>query len=140
MIQRWSSRSASTSTPADEFVTSLNGADAGRFEAFAIGCRPPPPGASTPTQYLRLRPHEGNLNTAGYSNAQLDLTLDNARKATTDKARTTLYANAMRIVHRQRPLIYLWHPVQYDGVSKKVSGVQMLPDGLIRAYFAGFVQ
>jgi hypothetical protein len=46
----------------------------------------------------------------------------------------------MRIVHRQRPLIYLWHPVQYDGVSKRVTGVQMFSDGLIRAAFAGFAQ
>ena len=82
---------------------------------------------------------KGTVNDAGFSNAQLDLTLDNARKATTEKARITLYANAMRIIHRQRPLIYLWHPVQYDGVSKKVDGVQMYADGLIRAGSAGFV-
>ena len=44
----------------------------------------------------------------------------------------------MRIVHRQRPLIYLWHPVQRDGVSRRVEGVQMYADGLIRAYFGGF--
>lgn len=120
-----------------EFVTSLSRADAGRFEAFAIGWsgRVDPDGNTYGFVHTK-----GTVNNAGFSNAQLDLTLDNARKATTDKARTTLYANAMRIVHRQRPLIYLWHPVQYDGVSKKVSGVQMLPDGLIRAYFAGFVQ
>ena len=46
----------------------------------------------------------------------------------------------MRIVHRQRPLIYLWHPVQRDGVSRRVDGVQMYADGLIRAYFAGFLR
>jgi peptide/nickel transport system substrate-binding protein len=120
-----------------EFVTSLNRADAGKFEAFAIGWsgRVDPDGNTY--GFLHTK---GTTNDAGFSNAALDLTLDNARKATTDKARTTLYANAMRIVHRQRPLIYLWHPVQYDGVSKRVTGVQMFSDGLIRAAFAGLAQ
>ena len=39
----------------------------------------------------------------------------------------------MQIIHRTRPLIYLYHPVNYYGVSKKVDGVQIYGDGLIRA-------
>ena len=120
-----------------EFVTSLNRADAGNFMCFAVGWS----GRVDPDGNIYGFVHtKGTLNDAGFSNAQLDLTLDNARKATTEKARITLYANAMRIIHRQRPLIYLWHPVQCDGVSKKVDGVQMFGDGLIRAGFAGYVQ
>ena len=46
----------------------------------------------------------------------------------------------MQIIHRQRPLIYLYHPVNYYGVSKKVDGVQIYGDGLIRAYNAGFTK
>ena len=38
----------------------------------------------------------------------------------------------MKIIHRQRPLIYLCHPVNYFGVTKKVTGVQCYGDGLIR--------
>jgi ABC-type transport system substrate-binding protein len=45
----------------------------------------------------------------------------------------------MKIIHRQRPLIYLYHPVNYYGVSKKVTGVVVYGDGLIRAYNAGYV-
>jgi peptide/nickel transport system substrate-binding protein len=120
-----------------EFVTSLNRADAGNFQCFAVGWS----GRVDPDGNIYGFVHsKGTLNDAGFSNAQLDLVLDNARKATTDKARTTLYANAMRIIHRQRPLIYLWHPIQRDGVSKKVDGVQMYGDQLIRAGFAGYVQ
>jgi peptide/nickel transport system substrate-binding protein len=120
-----------------EFVTSLNRADAGRYEAFAVGWS----GRVDPDGNIYGFVHsKGTLNNAGFTNAQLDLVLDNARKATTDKARTTLYSTAMRIIHRQRPLIYLWHPVQRDGVSGRVGGVQMYADGLIRAYFAGFLQ
>ncbi len=120
-----------------EFVTALNRADAGRYEAFAVGWsgRVDPDGNTYGFVHSK-----GTLNNAGFVSPQLDLVLDNARKATTDKARETLYSAAMRIVHRQRPLIYLWHPVQYDGVSGKVDGVQMYADGLIRAYFAGFLR
>jgi peptide/nickel transport system substrate-binding protein len=118
-----------------EFVTSLNRADAGNFDAFAVGWsgRVDPDGnifgfVSTP----------GTLNDSGYSNQQLDYILNNARRSVTDKSRTTLYAAAMKIIHRQRPLIYLYHPVNYYGVSNKVDGVKVYGDGLIRASNAGF--
>lgn len=118
-----------------EFVTALNRADAGRYEAFQVGWS----GRVDPDGNIYGFVHsKGTLNNAGFVSPQLDLALDNARKATTDKARETLYSAAMRIVHRQRPLIYLWHPVQRDGVSNRVEGVQMYADGLVRAYFAGF--
>ena len=120
-----------------EFVTALNRADAGRYEAFQIGWS----GRVDPDGNIYGFVHsKGTLNNAGFVSPQLDLVLDNARKATTDKARETLYSAAMRIVHRQRPLIYLWHPVQRDGVSGRVSGVQMYADGLARVYFAGFLR
>ena len=42
----------------------------------------------------------------------------------TEKSRMTLYRAAMKIIHRDRPLIYLYHPVNYYGVTKKVAGVK----------------
>ena len=44
----------------------------------------------------------------------------------------------MKIIHSQRPFIYLYHPVNHYGVTKKVTGVQVFGDGLIRAQFAGY--
>jgi peptide/nickel transport system substrate-binding protein len=118
-----------------EFVTSLNKADAGNFDTFAVGWsgRVDPDGnifgfVSTP----------GTLNDAGYSNPKLDYVLNGARKSVTQKSRTTLYSAAMKIIHRDRPLIYLYHPVNYYGVSAKVQGVQVFGDGLIRAYTAAY--
>ena len=78
----------------------------------------------------------GTLNDSGFSNSKLDFTLNLARKSTLQKSRQTLYAAAMKIIHNQRPLIYLYHPVNYYGVSAKVAGVQVYSDGLIRAQFA----
>jgi peptide/nickel transport system substrate-binding protein len=120
-----------------EFVSALNQADAGKFEAFAVGWsgRVDPDGniygfVATP----------GTLNDSGYSDQKLDYILNNARRSVTEKSRITLYSAAMKIIHRQRPLIYLWHPVNYYGVTKKVAGVSVYGDGLIRAYNAGFVR
>jgi len=118
-----------------EFVSSLNRADAGKFETFFIGWsgRVDPDGniygfVSTP----------GTLNDAGFSNTKLDYILNGARKSVTQKSRITLYSAAMKIIHSQRPLIYLYHPVNYYGVTKKVTGIKVFGDGLIRAQFAGY--
>jgi len=118
-----------------EFTTSLNRADAGTFDTYAVGWsgRVDPDG-----NIYGFVATKGTLNDSGYSNARLDYVLNGARKSLTTKARTTLYRVAMQIIHRQRPLIYLYHPVNYYGVSKKVSGVQIYGDGLIRPQFAGF--
>jgi peptide/nickel transport system substrate-binding protein len=125
-----------TVTPT-QFTTALNRADAGTFDAFAVGWsgRVDPDGniygfVATP----------GTLNDSGFSNAKLDYILNGARKSLTTKSRTTLYRAAMQIIHRQRPLIYLYHPVNYYGVTKKVDGVQIYGDGLIRVNTAGYTK
>jgi peptide/nickel transport system substrate-binding protein len=119
-----------------EFVSSLAKEDAGNFDVFNVGWsgRVDPDGniygfVATP----------GTQNDVGYSNAKLDYILNGARKSVTQAARTTLYTAAMKIIHRDRPLIYLYHPVNYYGVTKKVTGVTVYGDGLIRADYAGFV-
>jgi len=120
-----------------QFTTALNRADAGTFDAFAVGWsgRVDPDGniygfVATP----------GTLNDSGFTNSKLDYILNGARKSLSTKSRSTLYRAAMQIIHRQRPLIYLYHPVNYYGVTKKVGGLKVYGDGLIRAYNAGFVK
>jgi peptide/nickel transport system substrate-binding protein len=118
-----------------EFTTSLNAATAGNFDTYAVGWsgRVDPDGniygfVATP----------GTLNYSGYSNPKLDYILNGARKSVTTKARDVLYRAAMKIIHRDRPLIFLYHPINYYGISKKVSGVQIFGDGLIRVNNAGY--
>jgi len=120
-----------------EFTTSLNAATAGSFDAYAIGWsgRVDPDGniygfVATP----------GTLNYSGYSNPKLDYILNGARKSLTTKSRDTLYHAAMQIIYQEQPLVYLYHPVDYFGVSKKVAGVQVYGDGLIRPMFAGYTK
>jgi peptide/nickel transport system substrate-binding protein len=120
-----------------EFTTSLNKADAGTFETYAVGWsgRVDPDG-----NIYGFVATKGTLNDSGYSNAKLDYILNGARKSLTTKSRDTLYHAAMQIIHRDRPLIYLYHPVNYYGISNKVTGVQIYGDGLIRAQFAGYTK
>jgi peptide/nickel transport system substrate-binding protein len=119
-----------------DFVTSLSKADAGTYDTFQIGWsgRVDPDG-----NIFQFVATSGSQNDSGYSNPRLDLVLANARKAATTQARQTLYRVAQQIILNDRPLIYLYHPVNYYGVTKKVTGVAVYGDGLIRADNAGFV-
>ena len=120
-----------------DFVTSLAKADAGTFDAFLIGWsgRVDPDGniygfVATP----------GTLNDSGYSSPHLDRILNRARSASTTKARRAYYKAAITMITNSRPLIYLDHPVTYSGISKKVSGVTLYPDTLLRVAFAGYTK
>ena len=118
-----------------EFVSSLAKADAGQYDAFAIGWsgRIDPDG-----NIFQFVATKGSQNDSGYANPRLDVILNNARHAKSMKARKTLYRAAIRIIRGDRPLIYLWHAVNRHGVSNKVTGVKVYGDGLIRAEFASF--
>jgi peptide/nickel transport system substrate-binding protein len=120
-----------------DFVTSLSKADAGTYEAFQIGWsgRVDPDG-----NIYQFVATPGGQNDSGYSNPRLDLILNNARKATSQKARSALYHAAQQIILQDRPLIYLYHGVTRAGVSKQVAGVQIFPDTLLRVAFAGYTK
>lgn len=118
-----------------EFVTALRRQDQGNYDAFAIGWS----GRVDPDGNIYQFVHsKGSLNNLGFGMPQLDLLLDNGRKAASLNARKTLYSAAFRVLRSQLPLIYLWHPVNRHGVTNTVKGVQLYGDGLIRAYYAEF--
>ena len=116
-----------------DFVTSLSKADAGTYDAFQIGWsgRVDPDG-----NIYQFVATDGSQNDSGYSNSRLDLILRNARKATTQTARQTLYHAAEQIIMQDRPLIYLYNGVTRAGVDKNLTGITMYPDTLLRVAFA----
>ena len=63
----------------------------------------------------------------GYDNLLLQ-----ARVSTSDSQRKSLYTQAVQLMHQELNIIYLWDPTYYLGISKTVTGVQYLPDSLIR--------
>jgi peptide/nickel transport system substrate-binding protein len=120
-----------------EFTTALNREDAGKFELFAVGWsgRIDPDG-----NVYQFNHSKGSLNDSGYVDPIVDLTLDNARKAASMKARIVNYHKFLQHALRDLPIIYLYHPVNRTGVNKNVVGVRMWGDGLIRAMNAGYAR
>jgi peptide/nickel transport system substrate-binding protein len=118
-----------------DFVTSLSKADAGTYETFQIGWsgRVDPDG-----NIYQFVATTGSQNDSGFTNPRLDLILNNARKAATEKARKTLYRAAQKIILEERPLVYLYHGVTRAGLSTKLKGVSMVPDTLLRVAFASY--
>jgi peptide/nickel transport system substrate-binding protein len=118
-----------------EFVTALRRQDQGNYDTFAIGWS----GRVDPDGNIYQFVHsKGSLNNLGWASGRMDLLLDNARKATTPKARKTLYNAVFRVLRTELPLIYLYHDVNRHGVTANVKGVRLYGDGLIRAYFAEY--
>jgi hypothetical protein len=64
--------------------------------------------------------------------------MTNERKAASLKARLVSLHAALAQAAKDRPIIYLYHPINYDAQSKKVGGMQVFGDGLVRVQFAGF--
>jgi peptide/nickel transport system substrate-binding protein len=118
-----------------EFATSLNREDAGNFQTFAVGWsgRVDPDG-----NFYQFVNSKGSQNDSGYVNGVVDRATDAARKAASQKARIIDYHAAMAQVEKDLPIIFLYHAVNRDAQSKKVAGIRLYGDGLIRAAFAGY--
>jgi peptide/nickel transport system substrate-binding protein len=112
-----------------EFATSLDLADKGRFEAYAIGWsgRADPDG-----NVFRLIGCHQPLNVSGYCNAAVDDLLLAARSAREPAERAGLYRRAAAIVLADRPIIYLYHANVLWAYTNKLRGLRPVPDGLVR--------
>jgi peptide/nickel transport system substrate-binding protein len=116
-----------------EFVTALGRQDAGNYETFAVGWSGRVDADGNVYQFFHSK---GSQNVSGYVDPLVDLTLNNARKASSLKARITSYHAFLKRALRDMPIIYLYHAVNRNAATNKVGGVQVYGDGLIRAYFA----
>jgi peptide/nickel transport system substrate-binding protein len=116
-----------------EFTTTLTRAAAGQFELYVIGWS----GRVDPDQniYSDWFPDAG-LNYTGADYPALNNLLTEARASTSTSQRQALYTQAVQLMHTELNIIYLWYPKFYLGLSKNVTGVQFLPDSLIRLEFA----
>jgi peptide/nickel transport system substrate-binding protein len=75
----------------------------------------------------------GDLNNyAGYSNAQVDKLLNDARIPSDMAQRKQMYAQIMQILDDEMPYVYLWHPRDVKGMGPTVQGYVAVPDGMIR--------
>jgi peptide/nickel transport system substrate-binding protein len=112
-----------------EFATSFKQTQAGEFQAFSIGWsgRIDPDGNS----YVFMRT-KAPQNDGGYSNAEADKALDDARLIYDPAQRKAIYEKLTRIVLNDLPLIYLYHRRLLIAHTTKVEGYKQMPDGLVR--------
>jgi peptide/nickel transport system substrate-binding protein len=112
-----------------EFATSFKQTQAGEFQAFSIGWsgRIDPDGNS----YVFMRT-KAPQNDGGYSNAEADKALDDARLIYDPAQRKVIYEKLTKIVLNDLPLIYLYHRRLLIAHTTKVEGYKQMPDGLVR--------
>ncbi|MDZ5441657.1 ABC transporter substrate-binding protein [Micromonospora sp. 4G57] len=120
-----------------EYSSLLDEQDRGNFELLQLGWSGRIDPDANITNFVGTG---GSQNVSGYSNAQLDAVLTEARQSNDVEARKKLYGQAVTILQQDDALIYLYRQRNLTAVSKKVQGLQVFPDGVIRAAFAGFTK
>jgi peptide/nickel transport system substrate-binding protein len=117
-----------------EFTSALDKGDAGDYDTFQLGWsgRVDPDG-----DIYEFAASKGSLNDSGYANPKLDALLDKARQTNDEAQRKDLYKQAVAVINQDRPLIYLFHEKYITGASRKVAGLKVFGDGLLRFKEAG---
>ncbi|MGQ5261085.1 ABC transporter substrate-binding protein [Micromonospora sp. ZYX-F-536] len=120
-----------------EYSSLLDEQDRGNFELLQLGWS----GRIDPDANITNFVGTGaSQNVSGYSNPQLDNLLTQARQANDIEARKKLYGQAVTLLQQDDALIYLYRQRNLTAVSKQIQGLQVFPDGVIRAAFAGFTK
>ena len=114
---------------ATEFATSLNLADKGEFEAYALAWsgRADPDGNA-----FSFHACKQPLNYAGYCSAETDVLLNQSRTLRDAAERKKVYEQIAARVLKERPVIYLYHRNWLWAYNTKLAGVRGVPDGLLR--------
>jgi peptide/nickel transport system substrate-binding protein len=112
-----------------EVTTALAQWSAGDFEALLIlwSGRVDPDG-----NLYSFNACDGALNGGSYCNHEVDRLLIAARTSIDVATRFAAYEQAAKIYLADRPYIYLWHPALIYGVSRRLDGFRLVPDGMIR--------
>jgi peptide/nickel transport system substrate-binding protein len=112
-----------------EFATSLNLADKGQYEAYALAWS----GRADPDG--NLQNHLGcgaPLTYSGYCNKAVDEMMEAARAQRDPAKRAQVYEGIAAQVLKDRPIVYLFHRHWLYAHSAKVSGFRTVPDGMVR--------
>ncbi len=114
---------------AAEFATSLNMADKGEFDAYALAWS----GRADPDGNLfSFHACKQPLNYAGYCDAQVDALINQSRALREPNDRRKVFEQIAAQVLKERPVIYLYHRNWLWAYNSKLSGVRNIPDGLLR--------
>ncbi|MEV4809009.1 ABC transporter substrate-binding protein [Micromonospora avicenniae] len=120
-----------------EYSSLLDEQDRGNFELLQLGWSGRIDPDANITNFVGTR---ASQNVAGYSNPQLDNLLTQARQTSDIEERKKLYGQAVTLLQQDDALIYLYRQRNLTAFSNKIQGLQVFPDGVIRAAFAGFTK
>jgi peptide/nickel transport system substrate-binding protein len=112
-----------------EFATSLNEAEAGRFQAYMLAWsgRPDPDG----NVYV-FQKSNAPQNYGRYSDPQVDAALDEARTKNDVKERKSLYEKVAAKALSEGSILYIYHRLVIIAHTAKLEGYKQMPDGLVR--------
>jgi peptide/nickel transport system substrate-binding protein len=114
-----------------EFGTLLDKTDPAKrdFDAVILGWsgRPDPDGNIY--DFLRCK---GPNNRGGFCNPRIDELLERARSVRLVEARKDLYSQIVKVALEELPYIYVYYPQVTVGASKKLNGLSLIPDGILR--------
>lgn len=120
-----------------EFVTTLNQARAGKFDAIQVGWS----GRVDPDGNLNdLITTGGSNNYSGLHDPVIDDAVHRAAATTDTAERTRLYATAIRRQQQLGGVIYLYHERYFLGTSARVAGIRYYADGIPRFTTAGYAR
>lgn len=120
-----------------EYATLLEETDAGHYDAFTSGWsgRLDPDGNIS--NFLQTA---GAMNAYGYGDPETDRLIERGRTEADPAARTRIYHELAKRIADAHTLIYLYRQKNYVVAGKKVSGIQVYGDGLVRVKSAGYTR
>ncbi|EIJ47048.1 Putative glutathione transporter,solute-binding component [Herbaspirillum sp. GW103] len=112
-----------------ELATQIEAGKTGNFEGLFVGWS----GRPDPDQNIYdFVTTNGSLNYSHFGAKEVDDLLQQARVEGDQAKRKTLYEQAMAILVKEVPYIYIVHDNVLFGIAKSVKGFQYVPDGVIR--------
>ncbi len=112
-----------------EFATSLTEAEAGRYQAFMLAWS----GRTDPDGNIYTFAKTGQPNNyAGYSDADVDAWLEQARIASSATERKAIYEKVAGKLTEEGGTVYLYHPLVIIAHGTRLQGYTQMPDGLVR--------
>jgi peptide/nickel transport system substrate-binding protein len=112
-----------------EFGTMLERASRLELEAVMLGWSGRPDPDANIFDFVRCN---GPFNYSGYCNSRLDTLLNRARTVRLPDARQALYSQINRIIQEDLPQIFVFHPQITIGQNRHLSGIPLIPDGILR--------
>jgi len=115
----------------EEFGTLLDDSTNGNFQALFLGWS----GRIDPDLNIYdFTVTNGDFNSSGYSNPEVDKLLNEARTTSDRDKRKELYGQVMEILHEDVPYVYLYHNNQTTDFAMQptVQGFEPYPDGILR--------